>query len=32
MKKAKEEAGKSDINDQAKYLVNKKIEVLKTLN
>ena len=32
LKKAEEEAGKSDINDQAKYLVDQKIEVLKTLN
>ena len=32
LKKAQEEAGKSDINYQAKYLVDQKIEVLKTLN
>ena len=32
LKKAEEEVGKSDINDQAKYLVDQKIEVLKTLN
>ena len=32
LKKAEEEAGKSDINDQTKYLVDQKIEVLKTLN
>ena len=31
-KKAEEEEGKSDINDQAKYLVDQKIEVIKTLN
>ena len=30
--KAEEEANKSDINDQTKYLVDQKIEVLKTLN
>ena len=32
LKKAEEEAVKSDINDQTKYLVDQKIEVLKTLN
>ena len=32
LKKAEEESGKSDINDQTKYLVDQKIEVLKTLN
>ena len=32
LKKAEEEAGKSDINDQTEYLVDQKIEVLKTLN
>ena len=32
LKLAEEEANKSDINDQAKYLVDQKIEVLKSLN
>ena len=32
LKNAEEQAGKSDINDQTKYLVDQKIEVLKTLN
>ena len=32
MKKAEEEKRKSDINDQEKYLLDQKIEVLKTLN
>ena len=32
LKKAEEEAGKSDINDQSKYLVDQKIEVLRSLN
>ena len=32
LKKAEEEAGRAEINDQSKYLVDQKIEVLKTLN
>ena len=32
LKIAEEEANKSEINDQSKYLVDQKIEVLKTLN
>ena len=32
LKKAEEEANKPDINDQSKYLVDQKIEVLKSLN
>ena len=32
IKLAEEEAGKSEINDQTKYLVDQKIEVLKSLN
>ena len=32
LKVAEEEANKSEIDDQLKYLVNQKIEVLKTLN
>ena len=32
LKLAEEEANKSDINDQSKYLVDQKIEVLKSLN
>ena len=32
IKLAEEESGKSGINDQSKYLVDQKIEVLKTLN
>ena len=32
LKKAEEEANKQNINDQSKYLVDQKIEVLKTLN
>ena len=32
LKKAEEEASKPEINDQSKYLVDQKIEVLKTLN
>ena len=32
LRQAEEEANKSDINDQSKYLVDQKIEVLKTLN
>ena len=32
LKKAEEEASKSDINDQSKYLIDQKIEVLKSLN
>ena len=32
LKLAEEEANKSDINDQSKYLIDQKIEVLKSLN
>ena len=32
LKSAEEEASKSEINDQTKYLVDQKIEVLKSLN
>ena len=32
LKLAEEEANKTDINDQSKYLVDQKVEVLKTLN
>ena len=32
LKSAAEEAGKPDITDQSKYLVDQKIEVLKSLN
>jgi len=32
LKQAEQEASKSDINDQSKYLINQKIEVLKTIN
>ena len=32
LKTAEEEANKSEINDQSKYLADQKIEVLKTLN
>ena len=32
LKQAEEDANKTDINDQSKYLVDQKIEVLKTLN
>ena len=32
LKLAEEEAGKPDITDQSKYLVDQKIEVLKTIN
>jgi len=32
LKLAEEEASKSDINDQSKYLVDQKIEVLRSLN
>ena len=32
LKFAEEEAGKSEINDQSKYLVDQKIEVLRSLN
>jgi F-type H+-transporting ATPase subunit epsilon len=32
LKLAEEEASKPDINDQSKYLVDQKIEVLKSLN
>ena len=32
LKQAEEEASKSEINDQPKYLVDQKLEVLKSLN
>jgi len=32
LKQAEEEANKTDINDQPKYLADQKVEVLKTLN
>ena len=32
LKLAEEEAGKSDITDQSKYLVDQKIEILRSLN
>ena len=32
LKLAEEEASKSEVNDQTKYLVNQKVEVLKSLN
>ena len=32
LKKAEEEASKPEINDQSKYLVDQKIEVLKSIN
>ena len=32
LKLAKEEANKSEINDQSKYLIDQKIEVLKSIN
>ena len=32
LKLAEEEANKTDINDQSKYIADKKVEVLKTLN
>ena len=32
LKEAEEEASKTEINDQSKYLVDQKIEVLKSLN
>ena len=32
LKQAEEEANKTDINEQSKYLVDQKVEVLKTLN
>ena len=32
IKQAKEEANKTDINDQSKYLADQKLDVLKTLN
>ena len=32
LKQAEEESNKNEINDQSKYLVDQKIEVLKTLN
>ena len=32
LKQAQEEANKTEINDQSKYLADQKVEVLKTLN
>ena len=32
LKEAEEEANKTDINDQSKYLADQRVEVLKTLN
>ena len=32
LKKAEEEVNKTEVNDQSKYLIDQKIEVLKTLN
>ena len=32
LKLAEEESGKEEISDQSRYLINQKIEVLKTLN
>ncbi|ARJ48378.1 ATP synthase F1 subunit epsilon [Candidatus Pelagibacter sp. RS39] len=32
LKKAEEEASKPEINDQAKYLVDQKVEVLRSIN
>ena len=32
LKQAEEEAGKEEISDQSRYLIDQKIEVLKTLN
>ena len=32
MKLAEEDVGKSDLNDQSRYLVDQKIEVLKSIN
>ena len=32
LKQAEEEANKTDINDQSKYVADQKVEVLKTLN
>ena len=32
LRRAEEEANKTDINDQSKYLADQKVEVLKTLN
>ena len=32
LKQAEEEANKTEINDQSKYLADQKVEVLKTLN
>ena len=32
LKQAEEDANKTDINDQTKYLADQKVEVLKTLN
>ena len=32
LKQAEEEAGKTEISDQSKYLADQKVEILKTLN
>ena len=32
LKQAEEESGKEEISDQSKYLIDQKIEILKTLN
>ena len=32
LKQAEEESGKEEVSDQSRYLINQKIEVLKTLN
>ena len=32
LKQAEEESGKEELSDQSKYLIDRKIEVLKTLN
>ena len=32
LKQAEEESGKEEISDQSRYLIDQKIEVLKTLN
>ena len=32
LKQAEEESGKTEISDQSKYLIDQKVEVLKTLN
>ena len=32
LKQAEEESGKEDLSDQSRYLIDQKIEVLKTLN